>query len=254
MKQAGKVMKAERDEQIIPEVDTYRLAKWAAEGGIHKELAEAPSKTNIVTQILELHNEMLDAGVPDQINLLIARTYLPTLKLSSEWTALDSLGGKTLPKGFIGEFDGMAVKPMTSKRMPANVPFMLIYKGAVIAPMKIDKFKGHVDPPGLSGDLLEFRMIHDAFVLGKKAAGCAVAVLKGFVQATPTITMSENKATVASSGATAIYYTTDGSDPRYSKDAKAYTAAVTLAAGETIRAYAVADGKYASAVAEKTYG
>ena len=82
----------------------------------------------------------------------------------------------------------------------------------------------------------------------------AVAVLKGFVQATPTITLSENKATVASSGATAIYYTTDGSDPRYSKDAKAYTAAVTLAAGETIRAYAVADGKYASAVAKKTYG
>jgi hypothetical protein len=138
--------------------------------------------------------------------------------------------------------------------MPANVPFMLIYKGSVIAPMKIDTFKGHVDPPGLSGDLLEFRMIHDAFVLGKKAAGVAVAVLKGFVQAIPTITLSDSKATVASSGATAIYYTTDGSDPRYSKDAKAYTAAVTLAAGETIRAYAVADGKYASAVAEKTYG
>ena len=254
MKQAGKVMKAERDEQIIPEVDTYRLAKWAAEGGIHKELAEAPSKTNIVTQILELHNEMLDAGVPDQINLLIARTYLPTLKLSSEWTALDSLGGKTLPKGFIGEFDGMAVKPMTSKRMPANVPFMLIYKGSVIAPMKIDKFKGHVDPPGLSGDLLEFRMIHDAFVLGKKAAGCAVAVLKGYVQAAPTISISSNAATVTASGATAIYYTVDGSDPRYSKDAKAYTAAVTLKSGETIRAYAVADGKYASAVAEKTNG
>lgn len=251
MKQAGKVMKAHRDEQIIPAVDTYRLRRWAELGGIHKELAEAPSKANIVTQILELHNEMLDAGVPDQITLLIARTYLPTLKLSSEWTALDSLGGKTLPKGTIGEFDGMPVKPMTSKRMPANVPFMLIYKGSVIAPMKIDTFKGHVDPPGLSGDLLEFRMIHDAFVLGKKASGVAVAVLKGYVQATPTITLSENKATVVSSGATAIYYTTDGSDPRYSKDAKAYTAAVTLAAGETIRAYAVADGKYASGVAEK---
>lgn len=254
MKQAGKVMKAHRDEQIIPAVDTYRLRRWAELGGIHKELAEAPSKANIVTQILELHNEMLDAGVPEQITLLIARSYLPTLKLSSEWTALDSLGGKTLPKGTIGEFDGMAVKPVTSKRMPANVPFMLIYKGAVISPMKIDTFKGHIDPPGLSGDLLEFRMLYDAFVLGKKAAGVAVAVLKGFVQVTPTITLSDSKATVASSGATAIYYTTDGSDPRYSKDAKAYTAAVTLAAGETIRAYAVADGKYASAVAEKTYG
>lgn len=252
MKQAGKVMKAHRDEQIIPAVDTYRLRKWAEEGGIHKELSEAPSKANIVTQIVELHNEMLDAGVPDNINLLVARTYLPALKLSSEWTALDSLGGKTLPKGTIGEFDGMPVKPMTSKRMPANVPFMLIYKGSVIAPMKIEKFKGHVDPPGLSGDLLEFRMLHDAFVLGKKASGVAVAILKGFVAPTPTIAVSDGKATITASGATAIYYTTDGSDPRYSKEAKAYTAAVTVAAGETVRAYATAADKYNSPLAEKS--
>jgi hypothetical protein len=252
MKQAGKVMKAHRDEQIIPAVDTYRLRKWAEEGGIHKELSEAPGKTNIVTQIIELHNEMLDAGVPDNITLLIARTYLPALKLSSEWTALDSLGGKTLPKGTIGEFDGMAVKPMTSKRMPANVPFMLIYKGSVIAPMKIEKFKGHVDPPGLSGDLLEFRMIHDAFVLGKKANGVAVAVLKGYVATAPTITVSDGKATITATGSTAVYYTTDGSDPRYSKEAKAYTAAVSVVSGDVVRAYATAANKYSSAVSEKT--
>lgn len=252
MKQAGKVMKAEREEQIIPELDTYRLRKWAEEGGIHKELSEAPGKNNIVTQIIELHNEMLDAGVPDNITLLIARTYLPALKLSAEWTALDSLGGKTLPKGTIGEFDGMPVKPMTSKRMPANVPFMLIYKGSVIAPMKIEKFKGHVDPPGLSGDLLEFRMIHDAFVLGKKANGVAVAILKGYVAAAPTIAVADGKATITATGSTAIYYTTDGSDPRYSKEAKAYTAAVAVSAGDVVRAYATAAGKYSSAVSEKT--
>ena len=252
MKQAGKVMKAHRDEQIIPAVDTYRLRKWAEEGGIHKELSEAPGKTNIVSMIVELHNEMLDAGVPDQITLLIARTYLPALKLSSEWTALDSLGGKTLPKGTIGEFDGMPVKPMTSKRMPANVPFMLIYKGAVIAPMKIEKFKGHVDPPGLSGDLLEFRMIHDAFVLGKKANGVAVAILKGNVATVPTIAVADGEATITATGASAIYYTTDGSDPRYSKEAKVYTAAVAVTAGDVVRAYATAANKYSSAVAEKT--
>ena len=249
MKKAGTVMKAHRDEQIIPAVDTYRLDKWAKEGGIHKELAAEPSKTTIVSQIIELHNEMLDAGVPDQITLLIARTYLPALKLSSEWAALDSLGGKTLPKGTIGEFDGMPVKPMTSKRMPAKVPFMLIYKGAVIAPMKIDTFKGHVDPPGLSGDLLEFRMIHDAFVLGKKANGVAVACLPGSVSAKPTIAVASGKATITATSGATIYYTTDGSDPRYSVEAKTYTAAVTVAAGDQVRAYAVESGKFNSAVA-----
>ena len=252
MKKAGNVMKAYRDEQIIPTMDTYRLRKWAQDGGIHKELSEAPSKTNIVTQIIELHNEMLDAGVPDQITLVIARSYLPSLKLSSEWTALDSLGGKSLPKGSIGEFDGMAVKPTTTKRMPAKVPFMLIYKGSVISPMKINTLKGHVDPPGMNGDLLEFKMYYDAFVIGKKANGVAVAVLKGFVTAAPTISVSGGKATITGASGATVMYTTDGSDPRYSKDAKVYTAEISVASGDVVRAYATSADKYASAVVEKT--
>jgi hypothetical protein len=197
---------------------------------------------------------MLDKYVPDQLQLTIARQYLTMLKLSDEWVGLDALGGKTLPKGTLGEFDGMTVKAMPKGKMPANVPWMITHKAALIAPGKIKKFKGHVDPPGLNGDLIEFRMIHDAFVIGKKADGVSAAVLKGNVQAVPTITMDGAKATVASAGADTIYYTVDGSDPRYSDEAKVYTAAVTLTAGQTIRAYATKAGMYASAVAEKTYG
>ena len=251
MKKAGAVMKAERDERIVPELDKYRLGKWAKEAGIHYELEAEPNKANIVTQIITLHNNMLDAGVPDQITLVIARKYLPTLKLSDEWTALDSLGGETLPKGSLGEFDGMPVKAMPNTRMPANVPFMLLHKGSIIAPKKINDFKGHVDPPGLSGDLLEFRMMHDAFVLGKKCKGCAVACLPGTVAATPEIAVSGNKATITATGT--IYYTTDGSDPRYSVEAKTYTGAVTMADGDEVRAYAVEEGKFNSEVAEYNY-
>lgn len=250
----GKVMKAHRDERIVPEMDTYRLKKWAQDAGIHEELTAKPTAENICTQIVNLHNKMLDADVPDQIQLRISREYIPALKLSKEWIALDSLGGKTLPKGTIGEFDGMAVKPITTKRMPANVPFMLTYKGAIISPVKIHDFKGHVDPPGLSGDLIEFRMMYDAFVLGKKAAGVAVACLPGTVVKTPTITMADAKATIATTTADAtIYYTTNGSDPRYSVDAKVYSAAVTLVDGDELRAYAKKDGMFNSAVAEHDY-
>lgn len=247
----GQVMKAEKEERIVPEIDTYRLGKWAKDAGIHKELSAAPTKATIVSQIMELHNEMLDAGVPDQLQLRVARAYMPTLKLSDEWTALDSLGGKTLPKGCIGEFDGMATKPMTTKRMPAGVPFMITFKGSLISPMKINDFKGHVDPPGLSGDLIEFRMMYDAFVLGKKANGCAVACLPGTVVKTPTITVADGKATIETdTGDATIYYTTNGSDPRYSVDVKVYTAAVELASGDELRAYAAKDGMFNSGVAE----
>ena len=47
-----------------------------------------------------------------------------------------------------------------------------------------------------------------------------------------------------------LVYTTDGSDPRYSVEAKTYTGAVTLASGDQLRAYAAAEGKYNSDVAE----
>ena len=147
--------------------------------------------------------------------------------------------------------DGMPVRPIPTKRMPEGVPFMLTYKNALIAPMKINDFKGHTDPPGLSGDLLEFRMRHDAFVIGTRADGVAVACLPGKVTATPEISMSGSSATISGSGT--VMYTTDGSDPRYSKEAKLYSGAVSVAAGAEIRAYAKEDGKFWSDVAAYDY-
>lgn len=252
MKSAGKVMDAHRKEQIVPEVDAYRLKRWAQLGGIHKELDALPTTASIAAMIITLHNEVVDGGkVPDDLQLTIARKWLPTLKLSDEWVKLDSLGGKTLPKGTIAEFDGMPVRDIPTKRMPAGVPFMLTYKGAMIAPMKINDFKGHTDPPGLSGDLLEFRLRHDAFVIGARADGVAVACEPGTVTATPKIAVDGASATIT--GAGTVYYTTDGSDPRYSKEAKVYSAPVALNDGDEVRAYAVEDGKFWSGVAEYDY-
>ena len=249
MKKAGAVMKAERDEVIVPTIDTYRIHKWATDAGIHKALDSKPSKTNIVTQIVELKNEVLDAGVPETgLTLLVKREYIPALMLSNEWVALDSLGGKTLPTGALGEFSGMAVKPITNSRFPANAAFMILHKSAVISPMKINTFKGHIDPPGLSGDLLEFRMMYDAFVIGKRANGVAVGCLPSTVAAAPAASYGSGKVTLTSSDSGTIYYTTDGSDPRYSVEAKAYTAAITASAGDVVRAYVKKDGLWNSSV------
>ena len=251
-KSAGKVMDAERKEQIVPHLDKYRLGRWAELGGIHKELDAEPTKATIAEMIINLHNEVVDRGnVPDEFQLTIARKWLPTLKLADEWIRADSLAAKTLPKGTIAEFDGMPVRPIPTKRMPANVPFMLTYKGALIAPMKINDFKGHTDPPGLSGDLLEFRMRHDAFVIGTRADGVAAACLPGTVTAVPTIEVAGGSATITGNGT--VYYTTDGSDPRYSKERKLYSGAVAVTAGAEIRAYAHEEGKFWSDVAEHDY-
>lgn len=249
----GAIMKAEREEHIIPELDTYRLRKWAEKAGMHVQMEAAPTSDNIIEFIIKARNSQRNRGVRGDVTLLIPYQYLDTLQLAKQWVNLDSLGGKTLPKGTVGQIAGMNVKPVSDDRMPTNAVFMIIYKKSVISPMKIKDFKGHVDPPGLSGDLIEFRMIYDAFVLGKKANGVLVGCLPGTVATVPTIAVSSGKATITSTGATAIYYTLDGSDPRYSVEAKPYTAAVTLNNGDQLRAYATADGKFSSGVAAQDY-
>ena len=248
----GAIMKAEREEHIVPELDTYRLKKWAQDAGMHVELSAAPTSDNIIEFIIKNRNKQRNKGVKGNVSLLIPYEYLDTLMLAKQWINLDSLGGKTLPKGTVGQISGMNVIPVTDERMPAGAAFMMIYKGSVIAPMKIKDFKGHVDPPGLSGDLIEFRMIHDAFVLGRKANGVLVGCLPGKVCKTPTVSMSSNTATLAcATSSSTIYYPLDGSDPRYSVEAKTYTSAIALKSGDQLRAYASADGMFNSDVLEK---
>jgi hypothetical protein len=151
----------------------------------------------------------------------------------------------------MGRFYGMDVVPFIDELMPANALFMIMGKKASIAPKKIDSFKGHVNPPRINGDLLEFLMYHDAFVLGKKADDILVASMSDTVCATPTIKVTENSATITGTGT--IMYTTNGADPRYSKDAKTYTGAINLAPGDQLRAYAMAEGKYNSDVVKHNH-
>ena len=48
----GEIMAAERDEHIIPYVDTYRLKKWAENAGLYYELPAEPTSENIVEQVI----------------------------------------------------------------------------------------------------------------------------------------------------------------------------------------------------------
>lgn len=252
MKTTRVFMTKEKDEQIVPFLDKYRLEQWAKKAGIHHELSGDLTKSNIAEAIIDLHDEMIEAGAPESgCTLYIPSTARKLLKLSPEWVSLDSLGGKTLPSGSIAEFDGMAVKRVASRFMPKGCEFLIIHKSSVFSPMKINEIKASISPPGLSGDLVEYRMLMDAFVLGSKAQGVAAACKKGTVVAAPTFSGTSSITIATETTGATIYYTLDGSDPRYSANKKTYTAAVTLAPRDVLKAYADKDGMFSSAVSTK---
>lgn len=256
IKKAGETLRREMREVVTPYIDKYRIAKWTEQAGQHVALANAPSTSNIVGFMLDAGLALDNKFVPRE-----GRTYYVTgevyklIKTSTEWLAVDNLAEKALAKGVVGYFDGTPVKRFPASYMHTNAYFLLVHKNAAISPMKLKDYKIHTDPVGISGDLVEGRVLFDAFVKPTKADGIYVAAKSGTVCTTPTVAVSSGTVTVTlQTGETGVY-TTDGSDPRFSPSALTYNASSkpTIAAGESIKVAATKTGSFWSGVAEAAY-
>lgn len=252
IKNAGKVMAIENREQVVPEIDKYTLKEWLYGAGTVSGMAK-PTKTSIVQAISDAMQVLDDNHIPQAGRYLYLTGEMYSLvRLSPEFLNIDSLGEKALEKGVVGELFGAKIVKVPTPYLPKNAYFLLTHKSAVLLPEKIRDAKIHEDPVGVSGAVLEGRYIYDAFVVGARSSGVYAAVAEGTACAAPTFVGGEGNATIATADGGTIYYTTDGSDPRYSDSAKAYTEAVTLAEGDVLKAYVKKDGMYPSAVAEFT--
>ena len=253
IKEAGKMLSLQIAEQAVPTMDKYCFAQLAQKAGNIVGNGTAIAKGNICERITKGTTTMDDAEIPSEgRTLYVPSTTYAALRLSDEFQKCDGLLEKSLAKGQVGTYDGMAVVKVPAGRWPANVNFIIAHKSAACAPVKLDDTKLHQDPPGISGSLLEGRQYYDLFVFGAKCDGVYVEVHTGSgagtICAAPTLASGKLSSTTASA---TIKYTVDGSDPRYSKTAVIGTA-VTAEAGTTVKAYAYKDGAYPSEVAVLT--
>ena len=245
---------AEQMAQIVrPTTEKYALNKWAHDAGQIVTISAAPTKTTVTDAMLGLDVALDNGNVSDESRYL----YIPTsqhknIALSPEFLSLEKLGEKAVGRGHIGQMGNMKVIKVPDAYIPTNCFGLVAHKDAVILARKISEIHQHIDPPGISGWLMEGRCYYDAFVLAAKAAGVAALVLASAQQATPTITISSGSATITSANATQIKYTVDGTDPRYSASAQVYSAAVNVASGTVVKAVAYKTGSFASDVATAT--
>lgn len=193
--------------------------------------------------------------VPESGRVLFIRAKDKTkIVLSDEWSGLDSLAGKQLPTGVVGQIAGFTVVTVPSNMFPADVYMIAMHTSAVAFPYRINDTKIHNDPVGVSGAVIEGRQTYDLFVLASKAEAVVVVGKAGSQQAC-SVSIASHSATVTAADADEIWYTLDGSDPRFSMNRKQVASGGTVAtkAGETIRVVAFSKtGKLTSAVAEAT--
>ncbi len=156
-------------EVIIPEVDSYVYGIMTEAAG-HKPDAKALTAENIYTEIITAGKTLDDSEVPEtgRVLLVTPDTYY-LMKRSKDIVLETDIGEDMRLRGVIGNLDGAIVVKVPANRLPENFGFMLAHPCATVAPTKLEDYKKHTDPPGISGELVEGRVCYDAFVLENKA-------------------------------------------------------------------------------------
>ena len=166
---AASTLARQNREVVIPEVDTYTYSVMCQNAG-HKPAAKALTAANIYTEVLAASQALDDAEAPetDRVLVVTPATYA-LMKKCKDIVMETDVGSDLRLKGVIAILDGMNVQKIPANRLPADFGFMVAHPCATVAPVKLETFNIHQNPPGISGALVEGRVVYDAFVLENKA-------------------------------------------------------------------------------------
>ena len=166
---AASALERQEREVVIPEVDTYVYGVMCEKAG-NKPAGKDLTAENIYTEVLAASEALDDAGVPETGRVLVVTPAVYALmKKCKDITMETDVGNDLRLKGVIARLDGMDIQKVPAARLPEKFGFMVAHPCATVAPVKLEDYKIHSDPPGISGDLVEGRIVYDAFVLENKA-------------------------------------------------------------------------------------
>lgn len=155
-------------EVVIPEVDSYVYGVMAAGAGT-KPKAVALTPENIYDEITKGTNTLDNAEVPDENRVIIVSPDVYRLMKKSKDIVMETdIDTQLRKQGVVSNLDGASVIKVPAGRLPENCGFIMCHPCATVAPTKLEDYKVHQDPPGISGSLVEGRICYDAFVLDNK--------------------------------------------------------------------------------------
>ena len=167
--QLASALARQQRQVIIPEVDTYAYGVMCAGAG-HKPDATAITAENVYDEIIKGNNALDNAEVPETGRYLTVMPDVYVLMKKCKDIVMETdIANELRIKGVIAMIDGLSVIKVPANRLPADFGFMIAHPCATVAPTKLEDYKIHADPPGISGSLVEGRICYDAFVLENKA-------------------------------------------------------------------------------------
>lgn len=173
--EAGKALRRQVDEVVIPEIDTYRFGKLVAGAPSANISTGAISASNAYSTLLTSQTKLDDAKAPQGGRVLVVSpSYYKFIKLDDNFTKRGDMATQIAITGLVGEIDGMPVIKVPSSYLPSKVDYIITNPACLPAPTKLESYKVHEDPPGISGWLVEGRIRYDAFVLNQKKTAIAV--------------------------------------------------------------------------------
>lgn len=154
---------------VIPEVDSYTygvMVKGAGTIATPKDLTDA----NIYDEITAGNEALDNAEVPETGRCLVVTPSVYRLMKKNKYIEMETdIAQEMRKKGVIAMIDGLVVIKVPNNRVPKGFGFMVAHPCATVAPTKLEDYKIHQNPPGISGELVEGRICYDAFVLENKA-------------------------------------------------------------------------------------
>ena len=166
--QAASALARQNREVVIPEVDSYTYGVMAENAGNAPEAVELTA-ANIYGEILKGSLALDDAMVPESGRVLVVTPAVYNMMKQSGDIAMDTnVGNELRLQGVISILDGMNVQKIPAPRLPGDFGFMIAHPVATVAPVKLEDYTIHENPPGISGSLVEGRICYDAFVLDNK--------------------------------------------------------------------------------------
>ena len=201
---AGKALARQIREVCVPEFDTYVFKTLAAAATDRGATADTViTKDNAYEMFLNGMEWLGNRNVPDKGRVCFCTyKFANYLKQDSAFMKYGDSSQKMLVKGVIGEVDGCKIVKVPANRLPAGCAFLIAHPNAATAPKQLNDYKIHENPPGISGWLVEGRLIFDCFVLNEKADAvyyhCSQAVLKDLIVGTAATGMEESTVLVHS--------------------------------------------------------